>query len=64
MEKWKKIKGYENYSVSNLGRVKNNKPNRQTKKRGGVLMLSKNDAGYFCVGLHKDKEVKTFRVSR
>ena len=32
MEQYKKIVGYENYSVSNLGNVKNNKTGTQNIK--------------------------------
>ena len=31
MEQWKKIEGYENYSVSTKGRVRNDKFNREVK---------------------------------
>lgn len=31
MEEWRVIKGYENYSISNLGRVMNNKTGRMLK---------------------------------
>ena len=46
-EKWKDIKDYENYEVSNLGRVKN-------KKTGRILKPEKTRDGYMRVSLCKD----------
>ena len=47
MEIWKKIEGYENYSVSSEGRVRND-------KTGRMLRLVYNKAGYTIVGLWPD----------
>lgn len=33
MEKWKNIKDFKNYSISNTGKVKNNKTNKILKPR-------------------------------
>lgn len=55
MEIWKDIKGYEDYKVSNLGRVKN--------KHGRVIALVKNN-GYDTIQLHKDNIKKRFSVHR
>lgn len=45
-EKWKNIKGFERYSISNLGRVKNNITGKVLKQRD-----SRN--GYLRIGLRK-----------
>lgn len=42
MEEWKVIKGYENYSISNHGRIMNNKTNK-------ILKPYKNRSGYLRV---------------
>ncbi len=55
-EIYKIIKDYPNYSVSNLGNVKNNKTNR-------ILKLTDNN-GYLKVGLMKNKIRKNMRVHR
>ena len=47
-EEWLKIVGFENYKISNLGRLKNSK---------GETMKPWNDGrGYFVVKLHKNKK--------
>ena len=56
-EYWKKIDGFKNYSVSNLGRVRNDK--RKTFKT-----LQLDDAGYYTISLWKNNERKDFRVNR
>lgn len=45
MEIWRKIEGYENYSVSNLGRVKND-------KTGKLFKLGAHVHGYDIVNLY------------
>ena len=56
-EQWKKIEGYENYMVSDKGRVLNT----TTKKylNGGVC-----NCGYVKIGLTKEKKHKTFTLHR
>jgi hypothetical protein len=49
-EEWKNVEDFENYEVSNLGRVKNKNTCR--------ILKACNHAGYFVVGLSKTK-VKT-----
>ena len=44
MERWKKIKGYDNYSVSNLGKVRND-------STGKILKQCVGTRGYLLVGL-------------
>ena len=46
MEEFKKIANYENYSVSNLGNVRNDKFNR-------ILKRGTNPEGYHYVNLYK-----------
>ena len=58
MEKWKKIKGYENYLVSNQGRVFHPKSDRFVKLRKNTK------DGYLYVDLYKNDDVKIFAVDR
>ena len=58
MEEYKIVQGYENYSVSNLGNVKNINTQR-------ILKLSTSSNGYFIVNLSdNDKQKKKLKVSR
>ena len=57
MEEWKKIEGYENYSISKYGKVRNDKKELILKKR-------KNKDGYEIVNLYKNGKTKTFQVHR
>lgn len=52
-EIWKPIEGYENYAVSNMGRIVN-------LKRGTIRKLGKHKKGYLQCSLH----YKCFRVHR
>jgi hypothetical protein len=56
-EIWKQVSGYENYYVSNFGRVKN----VETEK---LLKQSEDKNGYFRVSLSKDNKRTTFRIHR
>lgn len=56
MEEWKKIKNYENYSVSRYGQVRNDKTRRILKK------IYTN--GYESVSLYHEGKSKRFRVHR
>lgn len=59
-EIWKDIEGYEGlYQVSNLGRVKSKKYNKEK-----MLKPYTNSGGYSVVGLRKDGKTKFFRVHR
>lgn len=62
MEIWKKIEGYENYEVSNEGRVRSlgNDKTRKTK----ILRPSDNGWGYLHVNLFKNGKSKKFKVHR
>lgn len=51
MEKWKKIRDFPGYLVSNHGRI-------QAEKSGRILQLSENQFGVVCVGMMKDGEQK------
>ena len=57
MVEWKKIEGYENYEVSDDGRVKNTKT--RTVLKGCV-----NCCGYVKIGLTKDKKLKLYQIHR
>jgi hypothetical protein len=57
MEIFKPIQNYENYSVSNLGNVKNTKTNR-------IMKPQINDRGYYIVDIRKNKNRKHERVHR
>ena len=56
-EQWKIIDGYENYKVSNKGRVRNIK----TKN---ILEGCVNSCGYVKIGLTKDKKLKQHQLHR
>ena len=58
-EIWKPIKGYKNYYVSNLGRIK-------VKTKSGNELIKKQcfSNGYLVLGLTKDGKQKTARVHR
>ena len=57
MEIWKKIDGFENYSVSNMGRVRND-------GSGRVLSLWNKYNGYKMVTLTRNYEKHIFQVHR
>lgn len=57
MEQWKKIDGYENYSVSCNGEIRND-------KTGRVLKKYKNKDGYEHVNLYKNGKIKVFSTHR
>lgn len=54
-EIWKNIKGFPNYQVSNLGRVRSI-PREKTK--GGILKECISKTGYVYVNLYKDGQIK------
>ena len=56
-ELFKRIDEYDNYSISNQGRVRNDSTNYILKPR-------KNKQGYFSVGLSKNGKSKTHRINR
>ncbi len=57
IETYKKIKGFENYSVSDLGNVRND-------KTGRVLKESTDGRGYLKVDLRKNKTKHTKRIHK
>lgn len=61
-EEWKNIKGYSNYMVSNMGRVKNLNYNHTGREK--ILKSSVDKIGYMYVGLCKNGKVKYFKVHR
>lgn len=48
-ERWKKIRGFPDYSVSNTGLIR-------SERTGRILSLSPNQFGVLCVGMMKDGE--------
>ena len=56
-EEWKLINGYENYSISSYGRVRND-------KTGRILRASIDGHGYYKVGLCKDNKKRTMRFHK
>lgn len=49
IEEWKRLEEYENYEVSNLGRVRSN------QKQKSVILKQALKRGYFCVALYNEK---------
>ena len=70
MEIWKKIDGYDNYEVSNLGRVKSldrtivYSDGRSYNYKSQVLKPIKNKDGYLLVNLYKNGKMKTHYIHR
>lgn len=56
MEIWKVVEGYENYQVSNLGRVKGT--------NGQIMKVQPHRMGYAHVNFYRKGRVKGFNVSR
>lgn len=59
MEEWRNIEGYSDYMVSNLGRVKSLKYNKEK-----ILKPATHTKGYLCVALCKNSKMQTFKVHR
>ena len=57
MEHFKKIKGYENYSVSDYGKIRNDKTDR-------ILKPQKNTCGYLHVVLYENGVGKHHKIHR
>lgn len=57
MEVWKTIEGFENYEVSNLGRIK-------SKYKNKILKPQNDKNNYHIINLYKNKNCKTFRLHR
>lgn len=69
MEVWKKVKGFENYEVSNLGNVKSlsreiNQGFRIITSKERILKAGVNSDGYYSVVLYSDGKSKSFKVHR
>jgi len=62
MEVWKNIKGYSNYKVSNLGRLKS--LNYRRTKKENILKLSLMPNGYLIVNLYKNNIKEQFYIHR
>ena len=63
MENWKKIEGYEKYSVSNLGRVRRDTSSKGTNP-GRIMQGGNNKDGYKQVCLSKNGSTKTLILHR
>lgn len=63
MENWKKIPGYEDYSVSNLGRVRRDTYSKASEP-GRILKPAENHAGYLRHILSKSGKVKQMFLHR
>ena len=61
-EEWRPVDGYENYEVSNFGRVKSLNYHRTDKE--GILKPGKNKDGYLYVGLCRNGKMKYFKVHK
>ena len=67
-EVWLPIKDYENYMVSNLGRIKSlekivkRKRNGDFKTKDKILKIQTNRYGYSYVTLYKNKKPKIFSI--
>lgn len=61
-EIWKNIEGYENYQVSNLGRVKSLNYHHSGKEH--ILKCILNSSGYYKVNLYKDGKTKNLTIHR
>lgn len=61
-EQWKPVEGYENYMISNLGRVKSLNYKRTGKEK--LLSPIKNRQDYLFVILYKNGVGKSFRINR
>lgn len=61
-EQWRPVNGYENYEVSNLGRVKSLNYNHTGKEK--ILKPLKERNGYLRVNLCRDGKMKRFLIHR
>ena len=61
-ERWKTIKDYPDYAVSDHGRVKRITPGASRACPGKVLKSPVNSHGYRQIGVYRDKKRKVFRV--
>lgn len=65
-EQWKSVKGFEDYEVSNLGRVKSLErlDSRGHRRKEKLLKPQKNSDNYLFIRLYKNRVVETFRINR
>ena len=64
-EEWRDIKGYESlYQVSNLGRIKSLKNNRDNYREKILKVVQRGKHGYLGIGLHKNGKSKSFYIHR
>lgn len=60
IEEWRKIENYEDYEISNFGRIKSYKQN----KNGIITTGTKDKKGYLTKTLYNKEGRKTFKVHR
>ena len=60
IEEWRKVEGYDNYEVSNLGRVRRDKSNNCKT----IFTGNKEIDGYIRVGLSKDGKCRKYKMHR
>ena len=60
IEEWKRIKDYEDYEISNFGRIKSYKQD----KNGKITLGNKDKKGYLTKTLYNKDGCKTFKVHR
>ena len=60
MEQWLPIEGFEDYTISNTGKVKS----KFFKDSNKCLKPGLGKRGYYCVNLHKDKKAYTKYLHR
>ena len=61
-EIWKEIKGYPNYQISNMGRIKSLNYNCTGKEK--IMKLTNDKDGYLLVKIYKNKKQTTYKVHR
>jgi hypothetical protein len=59
VEEWRKVKGFEDYQVSNLGRVKSFKWNKERILKGSIDRV-----GYLCVCLNNNSKRSTKKIHK
>lgn len=58
-EIWKKINGYDEYEISNLGRIRSFKKNKKLFLKPQITKK-----GYFRIGIYKKTKLKKFQIHR
>lgn len=64
MEEWKAVTGFEDYQISNLGRVRSLKKGKGARAVDGILKPSADGSGYLIVNLCKNKTQISKKIHR